>query len=53
VAVGKNLTLSGSYNATFLYAVFVIVVVRFLDEFEWYIEAIKTQRKNGYTYYWT
>jgi hypothetical protein len=25
-------------------------VVRFLDEFEWYIEALKNQRKNGTPY---
>jgi hypothetical protein len=24
--------------------------VRFLDEFEWYIEALKNQRKNGTPY---
>ncbi len=26
------------------------IVVRFLDEFEWYIEALKNQRKNGTPY---
>jgi hypothetical protein len=25
-------------------------VVRFLDEFEWYVEALKNQRENGTPY---